>query len=50
MSDIKAIVIFVVITGAFFWAIDVIEKVIRNALARRRAARLDALVRSRRRK
>jgi preprotein translocase subunit SecE len=33
MSDIKAIVLFIVFIGTFFWAVDVVERAIRSGHA-----------------
>ena len=41
MKEIAAIVVFLVVTGAFFGGIEVIEKRIRGALTKRRLDKLE---------
>jgi hypothetical protein len=36
MREIGSIVVFLVLTGAFFWSIDLIEMIVRSWLRRRR--------------
>ncbi len=46
----EAIVFFVVVTGAFFWAVFYFESVIRKVLERRRLDKLEAMLEKQKKK